>query len=108
MLLEQAIQQAQSNADRAQSFLIQFDHTQYYLPAQPLIALLALIHISFDTHSVPVIEGSIFVYTPWQLESLQSIPDSYEELRAYCERHSLPWLLMSEPWCLASVCNINL
>src|SRR6187551_232290 len=80
MLLEQSIQQAHSKAGRVQSFLIQFAHTQYYLPEQPLIALLALIHIRFDAHSAPVIEGSIFVSTSEHLESLQCIPDSYEGL----------------------------
>jgi len=103
MLLEQSIQQAQSKAGRAQSFLIQFAHTQYYLPEQPLIELLALIHIRFDAHAVPVIDGSIFVYNPGHLEALQSMPDSYEELKAYCLHHSLPWLLMSAPWRLAPV-----
>lgn len=106
MLLEQAIQraQAQSDVSRAQSFLIQFSHAQYYLPEQPLIALLALIHIRFDAPSVPVIEGSIFDFNPAHLEALQSIPDDQKELRAYCQHHSLPWLLISDPWCLVPVC----
>lgn len=103
MLLEQSIRQAQSKADRAQSFLIEFAHTQYYLPEQPLITLLALLQISFDADTVPVIEGSIFAYTPEHLESLRCIPDNYKELKLYCERHSLPWLLVSDPWRLAPV-----
>jgi hypothetical protein len=103
-LLEKAIYQAQiAQSGQMQNVLIQFDHTQYYSPDQPLIALLALIHIKLDACAIPVMEGSIFVFTPEHLSALQSMPDSYQAIRDYCQLHSLPWLFMSDPWCLAPV-----
>ncbi len=103
-LLGLAIQQAKDDASRCQSVLIQFTHTQYYLPGQPLVVLLALIHINCNAPSVLAIEGSIVVFNPEHLKALQTIPDGRDALRAYCQCHSLPWLSILEPWRLAPVC----
>lgn len=114
MLIQQAIQQLVITANESaqtKHLVIQFSHTQYYLPDQPKLELIALVSISIANEASVLIEGSIFLYTLERLRQLQALPDrlshstseSSKPLRNYCEHQSLPWLVMSDPWLLTPI-----
>lgn len=105
LLIEQSIQSLliANSGFQEEQLVIHFTHTQYYLPGQPALALLALIHIHLDSSLAPVIEGSILVCTAERLEQLRSLVDAPGALKAYSKQHSLPWLTITEPWLLAPV-----
>ncbi len=106
LLVEQSIQQLAATTGefpQTQHLVIQFSHAQYYLPDQPQLELLALVSIDMGSGASASIEGSIFLFTPERLEQLHLLPDRGDALREYCRGHSLPWLVMSDPWLLAPV-----
>lgn len=106
LLIEQSIQslRATTNAGyQEQQLIIHHTHTQYYFPGEPVLDLLALIQIHIDRNSAPVIEGCIAICTPVLLEQVQSLTSTDGALKRYSHAHSLPWLVMSEPWLLAPV-----
>lgn len=105
MLIEQSIQRlrAATNAGHQEQLILHFTHAQYYFPEQPRLDLLALIQITLDHNSEPVIEGCIAVCNPELLEQVQLLTDSDGVLKQYSQQHSLPWLVMSEPWLLAPI-----
>lgn len=114
LLIEQSIQQLAAvtgESLQTQHLVIQFSHAQYYLPDQPQLELLALVSINIDSGASVLIAGSIFLFTPERLVQLQLLPDrlsdsfcdSGDVFREYCQRHSLPWLVMSDPWLLTPI-----
>ena len=110
VLIEQSIQQLVASigqTPKTQTLVIQFSHSQYYLPDQSPLELLALLIISESLDEPVTIEGSVFPFTPKRLEQLQALPDSLGDggntLKEYCHSQSLPWLVMSDPWVLAPV-----
>lgn len=107
--IEQSIQQLRASGEfpQSQHLIIQFTHTQYYLPQSPRLELLALVSVGISCSESILIEGSIFPFTPERLSQLHLLPNNSDEnsnvLREYCGRHSLPWLVMSDPWVLAPI-----
>lgn len=111
--IEQSIQKltaAVGEFPQAQHFVIQFSHTQYYLPEQPQLELIALVSVGVENSVSVLIEGSIFLFTPEHLEQLQLLPEHLSEgvggahpLHEYCCSHSLPWVVISAPWLLAPI-----
>ena len=107
--IEQSIQQLRASGEYPQSqhLIIQFTHTQYYLPQSPRLELLALVSVGINCGESILIEGSIFLFTPGRLSQLQLLPNNSDDngnvLKEYCGRYSLPWLVMSDPWMLAPI-----
>lgn len=108
LLIEQSIRQLSSDASgfpQVQHLVIQFTHTQFYLPGHPQLELLALLSIRFDGDLV--IEGSVLLASSELITLLQSLPDGssseHDSLWQFCRLHSLPWLRISDPWVLAPV-----
>lgn len=104
VIVERAIQQLQIAAKggipQLRHLAIRFSFTEYYLPEQPQLDLLALLSIQIRTAEAVVIEGSVFPFTVVWLERLLSLPDSDDILKVCCLKHSQPWLVMSDPWWL--------
>ena len=110
VLIEQSIGQLSSVTDESpqvRHLVIQFVHTQYYLPDHPPLELLALLSIRLEADASVVIEGSVFLTAPEWVTQLQGIPDesssNRDSLEQFCHRHSLPWLRLSDPWMLAPI-----
>ncbi|MDZ4263175.1 MAG: hypothetical protein U1B30_12705 [Pseudomonadota bacterium] len=118
MLIEQSIQQLATAAGESLQTLhlvIQFSHIQYYLSDQSKRELLALVSLNKRSDTTVLIEGSIFHFTHERFEQLRLLSDSLSDslsdgscdcsgmLRSYCQNHSLPWLVMSDPWLLTPI-----
>lgn len=114
VLIEQSILELTAASDEfpsMQHLVIQFSHTQYYLPDRPALKLIALVSVYVAKGAAVTIEGSIFQFSSERMAQLRLLKEgisdggSAEEkwLKAYCELHSLPWLIMSAPWLLAPV-----
>lgn len=114
LLIEQSIQQlavAAGDSPQTLHLVIQFSHTQYYLPYQPKLDLLALVSLDKYSDAAVLIEGSIVHFTPERFEQLRLLSDGLSDgscdtsgvLRSYCQNHSLPWLIMSDPWLLTPI-----
>ncbi|MDO8344224.1 MAG: hypothetical protein Q7T48_13570 [Cellvibrio sp.] len=110
MLIERSIQQlavAAGESLQTLHLVIQFSHTQYYLPDQPKLELLALVSLSKYSDATVLVEGSIFHFTPERFEQLRLLSDgscdTSSVLKSYCQNHSLPWLAMSDPWLLTPI-----
>jgi mannose-6-phosphate isomerase class I len=114
MLIEQSIQRlavAASDCPQKIHLVIQFSHTQHYLPEQPKLELLALVSLNKHSAATTLIEGSIFPFAPELFERLRLLSDDLSDdscdtsglLRGYCQDHSLPWLVMSDPWLLLPI-----
>lgn len=107
--IEQSIRQMMAIGSFPQThhLIIQFSHTQYYFPQTPSLELLALVSVGMSCSESILIEGSIFLFTPERLSQLQLLSNNSDDngnvLREYCRRHSLPWLVMSDPWILAPI-----
>lgn len=112
-LIEQSVQQLASvtaEVPQTLQLVIQFSHVQYYLPDRPTLELLALVSVTRCSDSTILIEGSILLFTPDRVEQLRLFMDEWPAdscdegaLRSYCQRYSLPWLLLSDPWLLAPI-----
>lgn len=112
VLIEQSIHQLTASANsfsQTKHLVIRFCHSQYYLPDQAKLELLALVSIKVSNKAVVVIEGSISPFVLERFENLrfsldQSANDNGDDLlESYCHNHALPWLVMSDPWLLAPV-----
>lgn len=114
MLIEQSIQQltvAAGDSPKTLHLVIQFFHTQYYLPHQPKLELLALVSLYKYGDAAVLIEGSIIHFTPERFEQLRLLSDRWSDgscdtngvLRRYCQNNSLTWLVMSDPWLLTPI-----
>lgn len=110
MLIEHSIQQlavAAGDSPQTLHLVIQFSHTQYYLPDQPKLDLFALVSLNKCSDTTVSIEGGIFHFTPERLEQLRSLSDGCCDcngaLRSYCQNNSLPWVVMSDPWLLKPI-----
>ncbi len=114
LLIEQSIQQlavAAGDSPQTLHLVIQFSHTQYYLPHQPKLELLALVSLHKYCDAAVLIEGSIVHFTSERLEQLRLLSDGLSDgscdttgvIRSYCQNHSLPWLIMSDPWLLTPI-----
>lgn len=114
VLIEQSIQQlaaVTSESPQTKHLVIQFSHTQYYLPDQPKLELIALVSIYMSNSAPVLIEGSIFLFTLERLDQLQlsldRLSDSFSQsgdvLKGYCQSQLLPWLVISDPWLLTPI-----
>ncbi len=110
VLIEQSIRQLSCVTDefpQTRHLVIQFAHTQYYLPEQPQLELLALLSMRLGVEASAVIEGSVFLATPEWMNQLQCLSDessnSLDPLQQFCCQHSLPWVRISDPWMLAPI-----
>lgn len=108
LLVEQSIQLLSGTAGKSpqvRHLVIQYSHTQYYLPGHPQLELLALLSIRFD--SSLIIEGSVCRAMPELMAELQCLPDEssndHATLQLFCQRHLLPWMRMSDPWLLVPI-----
>lgn len=114
VLIEQSIQQlmsANGKFPQVHHLVIRFSHVQYYLPDQPPLELIALISVGAARSVSVLIEGSIFLFTSERLAQLQlfterlsdSVGSSENLLKEYCLSHSLPWMVISDPWLLVPI-----
>lgn len=89
---------------RIDTFALAFSHKQYYLPGQPLLALVAIISIQLDYAGSVCIEGSIVAPISMTLyQELQSITDDYASVHQYCLDQGFPWMEFTAPWLLSPV-----
>lgn len=84
-----------------ESFAIRFQYSQSYLPGQPNIELLAVVHI--DSVPAPAIHLSIFRYSAELLSAIEILPAELESIGSFLKNNKLPLLNVSAPWELEPV-----
>lgn len=84
------------------AFALHFKHLQTYLPDNPAIDLLALIHINI-TSDETVIHLCIFEATEQRIAGIQVLPDDLISIKQFAMANHLPMLEVSAPWELTPV-----
>ncbi len=88
---EQYLRQQLNGANRA--FALSYSYEQYYLPNQPVIELLALISVEFDSAGNDIWSGSVGALSEFSahIKTDQS-PFTKEMLQTYAAELNWPWL----------------
>lgn len=97
ILDEQSRLFAESRAD-SHCFALEFSFSQYYLPEQPAIELIALVQLSSTG-----IEVAIFPAARDVLDQLAKLEAAPESLRTFAISHKSPWLNLNAPLALAPI-----
>lgn len=88
---EQYIRQQLNGFSRA--FALSYTYEQYYLPDMPVIELLALINVEFDSSGNETWSGSVGALTEFSArDSLEQPSLTKEQLQAYASELNWPWL----------------
>ncbi len=88
---------AESGADN-RCFTLEFSFCQYYLPGQPAVDLLALVHMFPSAIHVAIFPAAREISE--QLNALDAAPDS---LKAFALAQEAPWLELNAPLSLAPI-----
>lgn len=88
--------QATSEITDDQTFALHFKYTQTYLPAQPAVELMALIHIAVSSCSV--IHLSIFPFSVELVAVIQSLLPGLESIKRFTEKNQFSIFNVSAPW----------
>lgn len=84
------------------TLVLHFRYLQTYLPNDPAINLLALIHININSGEA-VIHLSIFEATEQKIADIQFLPDDLISIKQFAIANHLPLFEVSAPWELAPV-----
>ncbi len=85
-----------------QSFAMGFKCPQPYLPGQPAIELVAIIHVNTQSPE-PVIHVCMFPFSAGKLPDIDSLAGDLASITSYAQRNHFPVLDISAPWNLLPV-----
>lgn len=91
-----------AGASACQAFAFHFAYSQTYLPGQPVIELLALIHVNCTCSSV-AIHLSIFPFSAETVPDIELLPDDLVAIRQFAARNHYAVMEVSAPWLLDPV-----
>lgn len=84
------------------AFALRFDHIQHYLPDQPVIELLALVHMDVSA-DFPVIHLSICPFNTVILPDIDVLSGDLSSIRQFISCNQFPIFEVSAPWRLDPV-----
>jgi hypothetical protein len=85
-----------------QSFAMGFKCPQPYLPGQPAIELVAIIHANTQSQE-PIIHLCMFPFAAGKLPDIHSLADDLASITSFAQRNHFPVLDISAPWDLLPV-----
>ncbi|HEY8940509.1 MAG TPA: hypothetical protein VIM59_09975 [Cellvibrio sp.] len=89
-------------ARKEHAFALHFSYFQTYLPSQPALDLVALIHVDV-TSGLPVIHLGVFNTTDQLIADIQLLRDDWMSIRQFSTANHLPVFQVSAPWELVPV-----
>lgn len=91
-----------SDASAGKAFALHFKLAQVFLPGNPVVELLALIHVDIKA-DIQVIHLSIFPFATELVAVLKQLPGDLASIKQFAHQYQFPLLNVSAPWMLKPV-----